>query len=212
MWCSLVTRELAKLVPRVQIPAPASLESVRLFCVIRKVTILAAHWVTYFNYRRILYQNMAKNGTKSDLTAMDQLSIIQTTVQMGKLTDDRNWDQLLDIFTDEVYVDYSRLSGLEASSMPRTELIDGWKIIIDSLDATQHMITNHDLNSGPDSVDVEAYVQATHLGKRAKDGPLWTIGAKYKFVLVKSNRKWKIKRLSIFPIWQSGNLQLLQQV
>lgn len=157
--------------------------------------------------------NEAINKEPADVVAVLQtkLDLIELTTQMTTLADRRDWERLEHIFGPEVRVDYTALAGGSPASVKSTDLVAGWKVSLGSLDATQHMISNHEAEVDGNSAVVHAYFQATHVCEKVKDGSLWVLGGKYLFQCTKIDDVWRISGVTMTPIWQTGNPHLLEQ-
>ena len=133
--------------------------------------------------------------------------IIRTINSMGLYTDAHKWDNLTDVFSDKIALDYTALTGGEPSTVTKADLIASWKATVGRLEATQHIISNHLVTIKDAQADVEAYFQATHLFKKVR----WVLGGKYTIKLAKEELGWKIIALTMTPIWQTGDATIVQQ-
>ncbi len=139
-----------------------------------------------------------------------RLDIIATTTKMGWYADQRRWEDLHDIFTDTVTVDYTSLTGGEPADIPAADLINGWKAGLDGLDATQHHISNHLVTlDGDDTATVTAQFIATHRYPNPHGEPLWTLGGHYLFTLHRADDGWRIAELTMTATWASGNQHIM---
>ena len=64
---------------------------------------------------------------------------------VGTLADLGEYSQLEQLFTKEVTVDYTSLFPGEVQNIPREQLMTQWQSVLPGFDATQHMITNHQI-------------------------------------------------------------------
>src|ERR687895_734394 len=73
----------------------------------------------------------------------DRLEILELTSRFGVLLDARHWDALVALFIDPVEVDYTSLNGGDPQRTSPSELVGGWRGVLDHLDSTQHLIARH---------------------------------------------------------------------
>ncbi|MCC9307848.1 nuclear transport factor 2 family protein [Kitasatospora sp. RB6PN24] len=148
-----------------------------------------------------------------DQDLRDRLAVVETCTRMCWHTDQREWEQLLGrVFAEKVRVDYTSLNGGEPAELPADALVGAWRDLLGALDATQHLLTNHLVTIEGDAAVVTANFQATHVLAKAADGPMWTLGGRYRFDLVHSESGWRIAGLVMTKVWQTGNLALLASV
>ena len=62
-----------------------------------------------------------------------------------------------------------------------------------------------------DTARAECHVRACHVKKGAKGGDEWMIAGHYVFGLERAASGWKIRKMKLEAIHQSGNLKLLQE-
>lgn len=67
----------------------------------------------------------------------DRLEIIELTARMGLLVDAQAWDELAELFTDPVAVDYPSLFGGEPQVTSPDELTSGWREVLARLTGWQ---------------------------------------------------------------------------
>jgi len=75
-------------------------------------------------------------------TPEERLEVIEACTRMAHHTDRREWERLVEIFTEEVRLDYTSLQGGEPALVARDQLVDGWREALGGLAATQHLMTN----------------------------------------------------------------------
>lgn len=139
----------------------------------------------------------------------ERADIIETTVRMAWLADRRDWDALVAVFTDEVEVDYSALTGVAATTTGRDNLVAGWRAGLAGLTATQHLLGNHLVTIDGDLAEVTAAFLATHLLANATGGPLWTLAGHYRYRVVRTPAGWRIAAVTMTPDWATGNQHIM---
>ena len=140
----------------------------------------------------------------------ERVEIEETVDQLGLLIDAKEWQELQEVLSETVEMDYRSLFGGEIEQLPRAEVISRWKTLLSPLKATQHVITNLHINVKPDqAADCAANVVATHVRPNSLGEPLWTIGGRYDFRLVHEGGRWKISAIKLTVQWTTGNPQVL---
>ncbi|MBF6341833.1 nuclear transport factor 2 family protein [Nocardia abscessus] len=139
------------------------------------------------------------------MCGMDRLDVIDTCTRMAWHADHREWDQLADVFTDQVRLDYTSLSGGEPVMLTPAQIVAAWQDTLGGFDATQHLITNHLVTIDGDSAVCTASFQATHRKSDALGASLWTLGGTYRFDLVRSGDEWRIGGVVMTAVWGDGN-------
>jgi ketosteroid isomerase-like protein len=135
----------------------------------------------------------------------DNEQIIDTMIAMVSLADKREWEALVNVFTEKVTADYTALIGGEVQPVLATELVAGWEKSFADYAATQHMVTNQEVQLDGETATGRAYFQATH---SKPDGSLWILGGRYQYTFVKQ-REWRIQTVTMIPIWAREERNIL---
>ena len=146
------------------------------------------------------------------MNPQDELSIIRTVNAVGTTADGKDWAACRPLFAGLVYLDYTSLVGGQSTSVEADQLIESWKAALNSVLATQHMITNHQVVITGDEATCLSYVQAFHWHPGLSGGDSWTVFGSYEHHLVKTDGVWKIVAMKLSLKRQEGNLDLLKQV
>ena len=109
---------------------------------------------------------------------------------MATCADLREWAGVRACFTDEVDVDYTSLNGGKPAHLSAEALVEQWRAGLSSLQATQHMISNHLI---------------TITGGEAT----WTLGGRYTYLLVRTAQGWKIRSSTLTALWAQGNQHVM---
>jgi ketosteroid isomerase-like protein len=135
----------------------------------------------------------------------DRAEISDVCRRVGWCMDRCAWDEMADLFTDEIVLDYSSLTGVEATAVPRAEMIAAWRRNREGLAATQHMISNQLVTVEGDTATATAMFQATQFLPNPHGGPLWRLGGEYHYRLLRSADGWRISALTMIVGWADGN-------
>ncbi len=129
----------------------------------------------------------------------DRDRIIETVTRLFWHTDHHNWDDVEAVFADQVRLDYTSLQGGEAMILSPPEIIDGWRTHFATLDAHQHLVTNHLVSTTGATSNVTAQFIASH--QTGED--VWTLGRDYHFDLISNDAHWQIASMTMTAVWQS---------
>jgi len=160
---------------------------------------------------------MAPEATLQDLDRRltrleDERAVHDLVVRMGTLADARDWHALAELFTDPVRADWSGLSGVASAEVRPADLVAGWRQALSGLDATHHLIANHEIEIEADGTRAiaRAYVHAAHRLALAHGDPAWIIAGRYEHRLVRTDAGWRIAAATFHPTWGAGNQQVMK--
>ncbi|MEM9041573.1 MAG: nuclear transport factor 2 family protein [Actinomycetota bacterium] len=143
------------------------------------------------------------------MDARDRLDAIDATTRMAWLADRREWTRLVDVFADEVDVDYTSLTGGDPATVASSDLVAGWRAGLSGLDSTQHLVSNHLVSEVEGGAEVTAQFIATHRFENPHGDPIWTLGGHYRFLLESDGSSWRIRALTMTTSWATGNQQIM---
>jgi hypothetical protein len=152
----------------------------------------------------------ALDGAAERQLLQDRLDILELTGRLGLMVDARDWAALADLFTDPVEVDYTSLNGGTPQNLKPADLLGGWRQVLDHLDGTQHLIAGQVTSLDGDHATCAATVQGTHVPTNATGGPIWTVGGRYDFGLLRTPPGWRIAALTLTVHWATGNQHIMQ--
>lgn len=139
----------------------------------------------------------------------ERLVIIEVCTRMGWHADQREWDRLTTILSEEVVLDYTSLNGGEPVTLTPSQIVDAWSHVLGGFDATQHLVTNHLVTLDGDTALCTASFQVTHRLANPFGSSLWTLGGTYRFDLVRRGDDWKISGVVMTATWAEGNKDLM---
>jgi hypothetical protein len=140
---------------------------------------------------------------------LDRLDIIETCTRMAWHADRREWDDLREVFADQVALDYTSLNGGAPVILDRDDLVQAWAGVLGRLTATSHLVNNHLVSVDGDHAVCTAALQATHLLANAHGGQLWTLGGHYRYSLVSAGGSWRINGVVMTATWADGNQHVM---
>ncbi len=122
-------------------------------------------------------------------------------------TDQRDWEKVEQLFSDEVLLDYSSMTGNEATTLKPTDITTAWKGILPGFQHTHHQIGNITTQVTGDRAAVFCYGTATHY-LADESGNLWTVVGSYDFELASNDGLWTIDAMKFNFKYQDGNTSL----
>ena len=121
-------------------------------------------------------------------------------------TDQKDWNTVLEVFSDQVELDYSSMTGNPSAVISKQDIVDSWKGILPGFDFTHHQIGNVIVNIEDTVASVFVYGTATHF-LEDENGNIWTVVGSYDFDLVLQD-DWKITSMKFNFKYQDGNTSL----
>lgn len=109
-------------------------------------------------------------------------------------------------------LDYTSLTGGEPERISARDLVlRRWAPPFEVLDSTQHFTGPCTVSVDGDRATAHAYFQATHVLGDAEGGDKWTLGGRYDWTFVRGTDGWKVSKVTMTAIWDSGNRDLMAQ-
>ena len=133
----------------------------------------------------------------------DRQAIIELTTAYCWALDTRSWDDLDDVFTPTATAELGgTYSGIEA-------IKDRVSTVLTPLDASQHMVSTHQVRVDGDRATGRCYLQAQHVRTDAAGGPTLLVGGHYTDELVRTGDGWRIVDRVLTVVWTDGNPAVL---
>jgi hypothetical protein len=123
--------------------------------------------------------------------------------------DAARWPELRALFDDDVQTDYTSLFGGEAQDQRADDLIGAWRTLLAAI-VTQHFLGPIEVEVTGDVARAECHVRGYHVKQGAPGGDEWMVAGHYVFELRRRGAGWKIRKMKLVVIHQTGNLKLLQ--
>ncbi len=143
--------------------------------------------------------------------AADLSSVEGTVISLFVSTDMRDWESVKASFASNVLLDYSSMTGNQASTMTPEQIIESWKGILPGFSSTHHQLGNFISSQNGKNAKVHCYGTASHF-LEDPEGNLWIVVGSYDFDLVKdASGKWVITSMKFNFKYQDGNTGLPQK-
>ncbi len=135
---------------------------------------------------------------------LDRAAISDVFCRYALGVDTKDWAMFRSCFTDDVEADFSSVwPGLVIRGAD--EWVQRAQSLVDGLDATQHIITNHTHDIDGDRARCTSYLQAQHVFKNDLGDSQNILAGYYKYDMVRTPAGWKIKKYGLTITWATGN-------
>jgi hypothetical protein len=130
----------------------------------------------------------------------DRLAINQVLDTYARGIDDRDWDLVLSVFTDDAFLDYTAFSGPKG---PRDDVIMWVQDMLTEFVMSQHLITNRLITiDGDDAVVVAELLAIMGMpGEKPGKMSMMQTGGQYHDRLVRTSEGWKIAKRTCDRGW-----------
>ncbi len=137
-----------------------------------------------------------------------KITIQERVTQLFVATDQKNWEELKIVFSDQVDLDYSSMSNQPPVIQTPSEIINQWSGVLPGFDYTHHQIGNFLVEIEGNEANCFCYGTATHYLPN-ENGNVWTVVGSYNFKLKKEKQHWVITAMRFNFKYQSGNTELV---
>ena len=130
----------------------------------------------------------------------DEQQIIDLTIEYCWALDTGEHHRLADIFLPDGVAVYSGqpFEGVAAIQAKVSSALG-------PLDASQHVVTNHQVRVEGDTARGRCYFQAQHVRRAAEGGPNWMVAGSYTDDYVRTEQGWRIRHRALEVLWTDGN-------
>lgn len=130
---------------------------------------------------------------------LDRAAIIDVTIRYAWALDTRSWDDLDDVFLPDATAFMTEdLVGREAIKARVRRALE-------PLDASQHIIADHQVVVAGDRASCRCYLQAQHVREAAGRSPNFIVAGRYEDQLVRTPGGWRIAHRNLVIMWTDGN-------
>lgn len=132
---------------------------------------------------------------------VERTDILDVANTYAAVIDGRNWAALAPLFTDDANFE---IVGFGGSSGP-AGIVALVKAVVQPLDVTQHVNTNHLVTVRGDDAEHTAYFLAQHVKQGVPGGDQFLIGGRYEDRLRRTPDGWRFTNRLVTFIWTQGN-------
>ena len=141
----------------------------------------------------------------------EEIEAIRTIVaSVAHHIDGKRWADLRALYAATVAIDYTSLFGGTPQKQSGDDLIAGWRGVLQNV-ATQHLLGPIDAKISGSTAKASCHVRAMHQAPAAPGGELWEVLGHYLFDLTRGASGWKIVRMKLETLLQTGNRNLLAE-
>ncbi len=145
--------------------------------------------------------------------AVDLEAVRTTVASVAHDIDAKNWAALQALYAAEVETDYTSLFGGAPTKQANQTLISGWRTVLERV-ATQHLLGPIVVRVEGERATARCHVRAMHHASGAASGEAWEVFGHYVFELARDRDEpgiWRITRMKLETLLQTGNNKLLQE-
>ena len=139
-----------------------------------------------------------------------RVAVEDAVVRMFVATDERDWTQLEDCFTNPFTLDMTSMMGGSPAEMTPRQITEAWAAGFQPLDHVHHQIGNLRTEVTGDKALVRCHGIALHHRGQARGLKSRLFVGSYEISLQASEDRWRISRLVFKLKFIDGNLQLEQ--
>lgn len=139
---------------------------------------------------------------------MDKIEVIELANRLFISVDERNWNEILNLFNDHVLLDYSSMSGGEPVTLTPIQIVNSWKELLPGFDKTHHQLGNYVVKPGVNVITVSCYGTATHFLKNDSNNNVWTVVGTYDLEFINVNMVLKVSKMRFNLKYIDGNNDL----
>ena len=142
-------------------------------------------------------------------TLLDRAAISDVFHRYALAVDTRDWALFRTCFTDDVEADFTSMWP-EVLVKGADEWVAQAARVVNGLDATQHIITNHTHDIRGNTARCTSYLHAQHVLRSDLGDDHNVLAGYYQYDMVKTDEGWKIKKYSLTVTWATGNHGVFQ--
>ncbi len=148
-------------------------------------------------------RNDAGESALSD-TAADVRAIIDVTIAYTWALDTKDFEALRNVFLPNATAD---LRGVWCDGADA--IISRISGALVRLDASQHLIGNHQVKVNGDRATCRCQLQSQHVRFGTNGGDNFLVGGVYEDRLIRTSKGWRIEHRVMRQVWQDGNLAVV---
>lgn len=137
------------------------------------------------------------NGALADLA--DRAAIVDLTIRYAWALDTRQWSELDHVFVPDATAHLTE--PLESREAIKARV----RRALEPLDASQHIVANHQVVVVGDRASCRCYLQAQHVRHAVEGSPNFVVAGLYEDQLVRTSEGWRITRRELVITWTDGN-------
>ncbi len=131
----------------------------------------------------------------------DERAIVDLAIRYCGAIDGRRFEDLRDVFVPDAVADYGRVGtchGVDAIMATCARALE-------PLDASQHLVTNHEVRLAGAQASARCSFQAQHVRHAADGGANFIVAGTYTDELARTEAGWRIRHRTLTVVWTEGN-------
>lgn len=135
---------------------------------------------------------------------MEKDLVIQTITTIFHGADQHDWAAVQNALADQVWLDYTSLAGGQPALLTGQQIANAWAAFLPGFDKTHHQLSQFEVDLGGSVAKVRFSGKADHFIGAAT----WTVEGHYDAEVVQQNGRWRVTKLVLHLVNQSGDLGL----
>ena len=132
--------------------------------------------------------------------AADRQAIVELAVAYTWALDSKRFDELRSVFAADATAD---LHGVHCDGVEA--IVARIERPLSRLDATQHLVGNHQVVVDGDTATHRCHLQSQHVKRGTEGGDNFVIGGTYEDRLMRTTDGWRITHRTMTATWTDGN-------
>lgn len=145
-------------------------------------------------------------GRSVDMTSAEQVK--QSIITMVNAVDTNQWGVVSSKFADQVFIDYSSLTGQAGGLVDASDLVGSWEQLLNDVNS-HHIMSNFDVSVKGSHAEAFSHVYASHTFDNIEH---WDVFGRYHHKLSRVGDQWKVTSLTFTVHGQKGNLDFFKDV
>ena len=137
---------------------------------------------------------------------VDERDIVRVALRYARALDTKDWALLDEVFLPDATAELGSRTLLEGIEAIRRRI----RTALEALDASQHLVGNHEVDVVADTATHRCYVQAQHVRRAAPGGPNYIVAGIYEDRLMRTAAGWRIAHRTLSVMWTEGNLAVVR--
>jgi hypothetical protein len=135
---------------------------------------------------------------------MEKDLVIQTITSIFRGADQHDWPAVQNALGDQVWLDYTSLAGGQPSLLTGEQIVNAWAAFLPGFDKTHHQLSQFEVDLGGSVAKARFSGKADHF----IGAGTWTVEGSYEAEAVQQNGWWRVTKLVLHLLNQSGDLTL----
>jgi ketosteroid isomerase-like protein len=136
---------------------------------------------------------------------LDEAEIRRVVDEIDNAVDAKDWAACRYLFTDEVDVDFTQLSGGEPARLKADDLVAAWRTNLFEEKKSFHLRANHRIEIDGNRAEVFSKGYAFNLLEAGEVAGLWEVWGEYTHGLEKTEAGWRVRAMALKVTYKRGD-------